>query len=89
MDTDDSVNWDDLVDISLEPRTWYSFVQAQIDLLRTHVLGLEKQIDESVKAYEKERVVTDVEEYDDGYANIILEEHRGIEGPPNHLEEIF
>ncbi len=89
MNTDDSVNLDDLADMVLEPRTWYSFVQAQIDLLRTHIQGLEKQIDESVKAYEKEKVVTDVDEYDDGYANIILEEHRGIEAPPNHLGEIF
>ncbi|HXM46703.1 MAG TPA: hypothetical protein VN956_02465 [Pyrinomonadaceae bacterium] len=96
MNSDDSVNLDDLViegeDLSgleLEPRTWYSFVQAQVDLLRAHVHGLENQIDESVKAYEKEKAVTDFEEYDDGYAHIILEEHRGIEGPPNHLEEIF
>jgi hypothetical protein len=89
MTTHDIVNLDGLVVGGLEPRTWYHFVQLQIDLLRTHVDGLEKQVGESVKAYEKERVVTDVEEYDDGYANIILEKHRGIEGPPNHLEEIF
>lgn len=96
MNIDDPVNMDDLViegeDLSgleLEPRTWYSFVQIQIDLLRTHVHGLEKQIHESVKTYESERVVTDVEEYDGGYVNIILQEHRGIEGPPNHLDQIF
>jgi hypothetical protein len=71
---------DDLAVTELEPRTWYGFVQAQIVLLRTHVHGLEKQIHESVKTYENERVVTDVEEYDGGYANIILQEHRGIEG---------
>lgn len=67
MNIDDSVNMDDLViegeDLSgleLAPPTWHRFVQAQIELLRAHVHGLEKQIDESVKAYEKEKVVTDV-----------------------------
>jgi hypothetical protein len=89
MNTDDSVNMDELVVGGLEPRTWYHLVQAQIDLLRRHVHGLEKQIDESVKAYEKEKVATYVEPEDDGYPHIILEEHRGIEAPPNHLEEIF
>jgi hypothetical protein len=88
MNTDDSVNMDALVVGGLAPYTWYHFVQAQIDLLRTHVHGLEKQIHESVKAYEEKKVATDVED-SGGYPNIILEEHRGIEGPPNDLEEIF
>ena len=89
MNSDESVNLDALVIGGLDPHTWYHFVQGQIDLLRTHVQGLEEQIDESVKSYEKEKVATDVEDTDDGYPNIILEEHREIEGPPNHLDEIF
>src|SRR5437763_5227939 len=84
-----SVNMDALVVGGLDPHTWYHFVQGQIDLLRTHVQGLEKQIDESVKAYENEKMATHVEPDYDRYPNIILEEHRGIEAPPNHLGEIF
>jgi hypothetical protein len=85
----DAPNLDELVVIGLEPQTWYRFVQLQIDLLRRHVEGLEKQIDESIKAYEKEKVATEVEHVDGGYPFVILEEHQGVEGPPNHLEEIF
>ena len=89
MNIDDLGNTDDLAVIGLEPRTWYRFVQLQIDLLRNHIQGLEKQIEESVKAYEKDSVATDVEHDDDGYRHVILEEHLGIEAPPNHLSEIF
>jgi hypothetical protein len=60
-----------------------------MDLLRNHARSLEKQIDESIKAYEKESVATDVEHDLDGNPYVILEEHRGIEAPPNDLAEIF
>lgn len=89
MSIDELGDTDDLALIGLEPQTWHRFVQLQIGLLRNHVQGLEKQIDESVKAYEMESVVTDVEHDSDGYPHIILEEHRGIEAPPNHLADIF
>lgn len=89
MNIDDLDNIDDFIIGGLEPRTWCSFVKLQINLLRSHVQGLEKQIDDSIKVYEKERTVTDVEHDDEGYPFVILEEHRGVEGPPNHLEEIF
>jgi hypothetical protein len=71
MNIDDSVNMDELVVGGLEPRTWYHLVQAQINLLCMHVHGLEKQIDESVKAYEKEKVATYVEHEDDGYSHTL------------------
>lgn len=89
MNIDDLATIDDLIVVGLEPGTWYRFVQLQIDILRSHVQGLEKQIDESIKAYERERIATDVEPYDDGPPFVILEEHRGIESTPNDLQEIF
>ncbi len=89
MSNDDSVNLDEVIVTGLEPRTWYAFVQGQLELLRGHVQEREQQIDESVKAYEKGRRGTDVEQSDDGYPIVILEEYSGIEGPPNELEDIF
>lgn len=89
LSSDTSINLDEIIVGGLDPRTWYAFVQAQLELLRSHVQEREKQIDESVKVYEKEKVATYVEDSDDGYSNVILAEHRGIEGPPNELEEIF
>jgi hypothetical protein len=89
MSIEDSINLDELVVIGLEPTTWYRFAKLQIDLLRSHVQGLEKGIDESIKAYEKERIATEVVHYEDEYPVVILEEHRGIESTPNDLEEIF
>lgn len=89
MSSDNSINLDEIIVGGLDPRTWYVFVQAQVELLRSHVQEREKQIDESVKAYENEKVATYVEDSDDGYSNVILAEHRGIEGPPNELEDIF
>jgi hypothetical protein len=89
MSSDGSVNLDEVIVIGLEPQTWYSFVQGQLELLRSHVQEREKQIDESVKAYEKGKRGTDVEEDDDGYPIVILEEYGGIEGPANELQEIF
>jgi hypothetical protein len=53
---DNSINLDEIIVGGLDPRTWYVFVQAQVELLRSHVQEREKQIDESVKAYEKEKV---------------------------------
>src|SRR5690349_18103061 len=89
MNTDNSVNLDEVIVTGLEPRTWYAFVQGQLELLRRHVQEREKQIGESIEAYEKERRGTDVEQDDDGYPIVILEEYSGIEGPPNELQEIF
>jgi hypothetical protein len=89
MNSDDLDNLDELIITELEPLTWYRFVKLQIDLLRSHVQGLEKQIDESIKIYEKERIATDVEHDDEGYPFVILEEHRGVESTPNDLEAIF
>jgi hypothetical protein len=87
--TIDDFDWDEPVTLGLVPQTWYSLVRLQIELLRNHVEGVETQIDALVTAYERDRVATYVEHDDDGYPIIILEEHRGIEAPPNHLEEIF
>jgi hypothetical protein len=89
MSSDDPVNLDEVIVTGLEPQTWYAFVQGQLELLRSHVQEREKQIDESVKAYEKGRRGTDVEQDDDGYPIVILEEYSGIEGPPSELREIF
>jgi hypothetical protein len=89
MSSDDPVNLDEVIVTGLEPQTWYAFVQGQLELLRSHVQEREKQIDESVKAYEKGRRGTDVEQDDDRYPIVILEEYSGIEGPPSELREIF
>lgn len=89
MSTGDSVNLDEIVIGGLDPRTWYAFVHAQLELLRSHVQEREKQIDESVKAYASEKVATDVEHGHDGYPIVILVEHRGFEGPPSEVQEIF
>jgi hypothetical protein len=84
-----NIDLDELAVIGLEPETWYSFVRVQLDLLRAHVQGLEKQIDESIRAYAKEKIATDFERDVEGYPIVILEEHRGIETTPNDLETIF
>ncbi len=89
MNSSDLINLDDLVVGGLDTETWYTIVKLQIDSLRSHVQGLEKQIDESVRAYERERITTQVEHDNDGRPFPILEEHRGIESSPNDLEEIF
>lgn len=89
MSSDNSVNLDEVIVTGLDTYTWYPFVQGQLDLLRSHVQEQEKQIDESVKSYGKDRRGTDVEHSDDGYPIVILEEYRGIEGPPSELREIF
>jgi hypothetical protein len=75
--------------VGLDPRTWYRFVQLQIDLLRNHVQEVEEQIQASVQHYHKESVATDVDRDDEGHRYVILQEHRGMEGPPHHLDEIF
>ena len=87
--TDPLVNLDDVVVGGLEPATWYLIVHGQIDLLRNHVNRLEKEIDESIKAYQTEKSATHVEYDNDGYPFPILEEHLDIEAPPRDLEEIF
>jgi hypothetical protein len=89
VNTDNSVNLDEIIVGGLEPRTWHVFVQAQIELLRSHVQERETQIQESVHDYEIAKVATDVEHGDDEYPIVILEEHLGVEGPPGELEEIF
>ena len=81
MNTEDSVNFDEIIVGGLEPQTWYAFVQGQLELLRSHVQEREEQIQESVHDYEISKVVTDVEDRDDEYPIVILEEHLGIEGP--------
>ena len=88
-DQDIEIIMDDLTVGELDPQTWYSFTQLEIGLLHNHIQELEKQINESVVAYQKEKVVTDVVDDGDGYSLAILEEHRGIEAPPDHLEEIY
>jgi hypothetical protein len=85
----DEFNLDELIVTGFEPQTWHHFVQLQVDLLRRHVLGLERQIDESIKAYKRERMAVEVEHDHNGYPFVILEEHQGVEASPNHLEEIF
>jgi hypothetical protein len=82
MSSNDAFSLDEVIVTGLEPRTWYAFVQGQLDLLRGHVQERERQIDESVNAYEKGRRGTDVEHSDDGYPIVILEEYSEIEGPP-------
>jgi hypothetical protein len=89
MNTDDLAKFDEIVDSGLRPRTWYRFVHGQIDLLRSHVQGLEEQIDESIKTYGKEKVTTVVERDNDGCPFVVLEEYREIEGSPNDLEATF
>ena len=86
---DESVDMDAIVVGGLEPATWYYFVRAQIDLLSIHVHDIEEQIDKAIKAYQSEKEATQVEHDDDGYPTVVLEEHREIEAPPDHLEEIF
>jgi hypothetical protein len=85
----DEFDMDEIVILSKEPRTWYHFVQFEINLLRKYVEGLETQIEESVKDYESGEVATDVEHYDEDIPIVILAEHRGLEFPPDYLEEIF
>lgn len=89
MNSDNTVNLDEIIVGGLEPQTWYAFVQGQLELLRSHVQEREKQIQESVHDYEIAKVATDVEHGDDEYPIVILEEHLGIEGPPAELQEIF
>ena len=89
VNTDNSVNLDEIIVGGLEPRTWYVFVQAQLELLRSHVQEREKHIQESIHDYEIAKVATDIEHGDDEFPIVILEEHLGVEGPPGELEEIF
>jgi hypothetical protein len=89
MNTEDSVNFDEIIVGGLEPQTWHAFVQGQLELLRSHVQEREEQIQGSVHDYEISKVATDVEHGDDEYPIVILEEHLGIEGPPGELQDIF
>ena len=86
---EDSVNLEEVIVDGLDPHSWYQFVQGQIQLLQSHIHEREKQIDESIKSYEKDRRGTDVEECDDGPPIVILEEYLGIEGPRSELQDIF
>jgi hypothetical protein len=85
----DEFDLDEIVILGLEPRTWYDFVLLEINLLHKYVEGLEAQIEESIKDYESGKVATDVEHYDEDNHVVILAEHRGLEFPPDYLEEIF
>lgn len=89
VNIDELQNIDGLASLGLEPRTWYRFVQLQIDLLRNHVAEVEKQIQASVLAYQQEAVATDIEKDANGYLYVILQKHRETEGSPDQLEEIF
>lgn len=89
MHPDEPINLDEPIVTGLDPQTWCSFVQAQIEWLHSYVEQVEKQIDESAKARKSDSIPTDVEYAGDGYPTVILEEHQGIEGPPDELKEIF
>lgn len=75
--------------IERSPRSWYSDVLFELDLLRSYTASVEKQIIDSLNAFHREKE-THIYEIDpqQGYADIVTM-HHGLDDSTYHLEAIF
>lgn len=75
--------------IERSPRSWYSDVLFELDLLRSYTASIEKQIIESINAFHREKQ-TQIHEIDpeQSYADIVTT-HQGLDDSTYHLATIF